>query len=449
MIFELDMKKSLDSLAHPSNHLLKYGIREIVGVAEEIKKLDPSFEPVWENIGDPIAKGWKVPSFLKEIIKKEIDKQEDAVFGYSHSRGIPAVRQWVAEYAKRFSPSIELNFENITFTSGLGSAIAILYQMLAPGRRVIQPAPSYPTHSSFEAFAAGSPSIFYNLDPQNSWRPDLEHLETQIQTHPEIAAILVINPNNPTGAVYDQKTLEKMVEIAEKNNLFIISDEVYFRMVYNGHAHCQITKIAKNRAPLIVLRGLSKDIPWPGARSGWLEFHNLGIHSDFDQYVNAVKQRILLEVCSTTLPQTVLPAVYDHPKFADWNKQYNQELQTAANEIADILSEVPELLVNRANGAFYLMPVFKPGALNDRQTLPIANAKIKKFIEEKTGQPNFPLDKRFTYYLLAATGIVTVPASDFYCPQPGFRVTTLDRDPKRRKQTYQTLTKAIQTHLAS
>lgn len=439
----------MPSIAHPATPLLKYGIREIVEIASKLKEIDPDYNFVWENIGDPVAKGWPVPPFLKDIIKEEIDRPGDAVFGYSHSRGVVATRKWVVDYAKRFSPSSRLDYEDVVFTSGLGSSIAILYQMLKPGERIIQPAPAYPTHSSFESFSAGSSPIAYNLDPKNNWQPDLEHLETQLQTRPGIAGLLVINPNNPTGAVYESETLEKIVALAKKYGLFIITDEVYFRMAYNGKSHAQITEINRNRVPLIILRGLSKDIPWPGARCGWMEFHYEKTQTDFAAFVAAVKQRILLEVCSTTLPQIVLPRLYEHPEFNNWNKEYNQGLETAANQIADILSDSPWLEVIRANGAFYLMPLFKEGTLSNRQTLPIKNPEAKKYIESLTASAALPLDKRFTYYLLANTGIVTVPASDFYSPFLGFRVTTLDRDPKRRKDTYTRLVEALAQYVKS
>jgi aspartate/methionine/tyrosine aminotransferase len=148
------------------------------------------------------------------------------------------------------------------------------------------------------------------------------------------------------------------------------------------------------------------------------------------------------------LPQAILPKLYEHPDFEAWNKRYNQELEEAANQIAGVLEASPSLLVNRASGAFYLMPLFKEGILNDRQTLPIKNPAVKKYIESLVGA-GVPLDKRFTYYLLANTGIVTVPASDFYSPFPGFRVTTLTRDPAQRKETYEHLTQAIDQYVHS
>src|SRR5262245_22245 len=234
-------------VAHPNKPLMKYAIREIVDVMQKLHEIDPSYRFVRENIGDPIAKGWPVPMFLKEILKEEIYRKGDTVFGYCHSRGIPEVRKWIVQYARRYSPSSTLDYEYVLLTNGLGAAISSLYHMVKPGVRILQPAPSYPSHSSMESFSAGADPLFYNLDPNNGWEPDLNHMESQIKRHPEIAGILVINPNNPTGAVYNKNLLSEILRLAEKYQLMIISDEIYFRMVYHGLKHEQFTEMGAGR----------------------------------------------------------------------------------------------------------------------------------------------------------------------------------------------------------
>ncbi|MEZ4087382.1 MAG: aminotransferase class I/II-fold pyridoxal phosphate-dependent enzyme [Candidatus Gracilibacteria bacterium] len=239
--------------------------------------------------------------------------------------------------------------------------------MLPAGMRIMQPTPSYPTHASAEAFHGGSMSIFYNLDPDNDWQPDLGHMEEQIQAHPEVVGLLIINPNNPTGAVYSKETLEAIVQLAEKYSLMLISDEVYFRMVYNGYEYAQLTEVAQGRVPLVVMRGLSKDVPWPGGRCGWMEFHNVDLDPDFKAFVEGVKKRVLMEVCSVSLPQFVLPGIYDHPEYEGWLASNNAELEQNGNAIAEVLGGVKGLKVNRTNGAFYMMPLFEDGVLNDNK----------------------------------------------------------------------------------
>ncbi len=436
-------------LFNPQVSLMKYGIREIVDVAQKLKELDPDFKFVGENIGDPVPKGWPVPQFLKDLIVEETNKQGDAVFGYSHSRGLPETRKWITDYSKKFSPSSNLDYEYVLFTNGLGAAISALYHMLPKGSRILQPTPSYPTHASMESFAAGADPITYKLDPNNAWQPDIAHMEEQIKANPGVVGILVINPNNPTGAVYSAETLEAIVQLAEKYKLMIISDEVYFRMILSGEPCDQITEIAHNRVPLIVMRGTSKDVPWPGGRGGWLEFHNTQLDEEYLNYCESVKKRVLLEVCAVSMAQFIVPKIYDHPDFDEWSKKYNAELAKNASHIAGVLSKTKGLKVNPTQGAFYMMPLFEEGVLNENQTLPIANEKARAYIENEVNKPNFPLDKRFTYYLLASTGICVVPASGFFSPYYGFRLTTLDRDEARRTDTYARLSQAVESYLAS
>ncbi len=443
----------LASMRHPLNHpnlpLFQYQIREIVDVAHKLQQLDPTLQIEWENIGDPIAKGWQVPPFLKEAIIQEVQKRGDKVFGYAHSRGIVSAREWVVSESKKQCADSQLTVEDVLFTNGLGSAISALYHMLPRGVRVIQPTPAYPAHASTESFNAGKPPILYNLDPNNGWQPDIVHLEQQLQNNSEIVGILVVNPNNPTGAVYSREILLQIVDLAERYQTFIISDEVYYRMVYNETEFVQITELAAGRVPVIVMRGMSKDVPWPGGRSSWLEFHGAELDSDFADYAKGLKKRVTMEVCATSLPQYILSTVYTHPDFPIWIREYNRELESNGNMISEILSSVKELIVNRTNGAFYMMPLFREGVLTDRQTLPIANEEVREFIEKEVSVPGFTLDKRFTYYLLASTGICVVPASGFNSPYPGFRLTTLERNNEKRQQIYSRLKDAIEKYLQS
>src|SRR4051812_7778900 len=278
------------SITNKKAGFLKYEIREVVDVVQKIKEIDPKFQVNGENIGDPITKGWRVPPFLKDILIEEIRREDDAAFGYAHSRGNPQVRKWVVELSKKLCPTSTLDYEYVLFTSGLGAAIAALYQMIPAGARFLEPSPTYPSHASMESFNAGEEPLFYKLNPHHDWEPDIDHMESQNKAHPEVAGIVVISPNNPTGSVYSRETLEKIVQLAEKYHMMILADEIYFRMVYNGRKFVHLTELAQGRVPLIVMRGVSKDVPWPGGRSGWMEFHNVDLDSDYRNYCEAVKK---------------------------------------------------------------------------------------------------------------------------------------------------------------
>ncbi len=432
-----------------NTHFLKYQIREIVEVGKHLQKIDPSLNVVWENIGDPIAQGWNVPDFLKELLREELARPQDTSFGYVHSRGQLATREWLTTHLQRLCPFSRLSPDDILFTNGLGAAIGLIYQMVPTGTRVLQPAPGYPPHISLESFYAGQEPLFYPLQPEKNWEPDLSKMEKMLQTHPEIGAILVINPNNPTGAVLRHTILTSIVALAKKYQVVIIADQIYARLVFHEQNFVDMVELADNRVPLIVMRGISKDVPWPGSRCGWLEFHNTHLDQDFQKFTNSIKQRALLEVCSTALPQIMLPKIYSHPDFLPWLQHYISELESIAAEIGTALHSIPSLHTNPTHGAFYMLPQFKENTLTNKQTLPIAHSGTREYIENTVNKPDFPLDQRFCYYLLAATGICVVPASGFYSPFPGFRITTLDRNAERRQDTYARLKTAIGEYLAS
>jgi aspartate/methionine/tyrosine aminotransferase len=155
------------------------------------------------------------------------------------------------------------------------------------------------------------------------------------------------------------------------------------------------------------------------------------------------------EVCSTTLPQTVIPAITRHPEYAGYLAERIASYEKMSNITYDFLSKVPALQVNRTNGAFYMAVAFKEGLLTNRQTVPIANAEVKEVVEGLVNQPGVSPDKRFVYHILAATGICIVPLSSFSTPLQGFRVTLLEKDENECRRIYRTLAEKIGEYLAS
>jgi len=155
------------------------------------------------------------------------------------------------------------------------------------------------------------------------------------------------------------------------------------------------------------------------------------------------------EVCSTTLPQTVIPAIMQHPEYQTYLQERIALYETSSNITYNFLKEVPELLVNRTNGAFYMAVAFKDGVLNNRQSLPIANDEVRGLVESLVNQPGVSPDKRFVYYILATTGICTVPLSSFATELQGFRVTLLERNPAETERIYHTLAEKIREYVAS
>ena len=422
---------------------LTYEIRNIVNVAEKLQKCGITIN--WENIGDPIVKGEQIPAWMKKIVSDAVLDNE--TWGYCHTRGVLNTREFICELTNKRNGS-QITPEDIIFFNGLGDAIAKLYGCLTPEARVLMPSPSYTTHTLGEISHAGAPSLHFRLDPENGWQPDLAELRSQIESNPSVCAIMIINPDNPTGMVYSKETLQQIVAIAKEFGLFIIADEVYNNIVYNQEKTVPISDVIGD-VPAISLKGISKEFPWPGSRCGWIEVYNGQTDEQFRKYINLILTSKMNEVCSTTLPQTVLPAIMQHPEYQLYLQERINLYEKSSNITYNFLKEVPELLVNRTNGAFYMAVAFKDGVLNNTQSLPISNDEVRTLVESLVNQPGVSPDKRFVYYTLAATGICTVPLSSFATSLQGFRVTLLERDPAETERIYKTLAANIKTYLAS
>ncbi len=244
-------------IVHIGASELTYEIRNIVNVGEKLQKL--GMHTYWENIGDPVAKGEKIPQWMKDIVSNIA--QQDISYGYSPTRGVLATREFIAEQTNSRG-GVQITPDDILFFNGLGDAISKVFGFLKRTARVVVPTPSYTTHSSAEAAHAGDRPVTYLLDPHNHWYPDLDDLEKRIKYNPSVAGILIINPDNPTGAVYTEEILSGMIGLAKKYDLFVICDEVYLNIVYNGHTTMPISDLVGD-VPAIAMRGLSMRVGPP------------------------------------------------------------------------------------------------------------------------------------------------------------------------------------------
>jgi len=432
------------NIVHIGAGELTYEIRNIVNVGEKLQKLGVTVN--WENIGDPIAKGEEIPTWMKEIVVEAV--RDDATYAYCPTRGILSTREYIADQVNKMGGA-QIEAKDIIFFNGLGDAISKIFGFLKRTARVIVPTPSYTTHSSAEAAHAGDRPVTYILDPNHHWYPDLEDIENHIKFNPAVAGILIINPDNPTGAVYPEHILREIVKIAEKNDLFIICDEVYQNMTYNGTKSVPLCTVIGDKVPAICMRGISKEMPWPGSRCGWIEVYNGHRDQMFEQYINSILNAKMVEVCSTTLPQAVLPKIQSHPEYPVYLEERIRRYERFSNIAYDILKDVKGLQVNLTNGAFYMSAVFLDGALNHNQSLPIEDEGVHKSIQELVTGPGVALDKRFVYYLLASTGVCVVPLSSFATDLQGFRITLLERDEQQFTQIFKILAESIQKYLAS
>jgi alanine-synthesizing transaminase len=421
---------------------LSYEIREIVKKAELVKRLGK--EIYWENIGDPVQKHHAIPDWIKDIVA-DLARQNDS-YSYCPSKGVLETREFLARQTNALGGA-QITAEDICFFNGLGDGISKVYQYITPTSRVIGPSPAYSTHSSAEAAHASHEPLTYRLDPDNKWYPDLDDLYNKVKYNPNIVGILIINPDNPTGMVYPRETLRRIMEIAREFNLFIIADEIYINITYNGARAYALAEVIED-IPAISMKGISKEMPWPGARCGWMEYYNRRQDQDFHRLCNALDNAKMIEVCSTKLPQVAIPKIIGDPRFKLYRDETNHKIGKRSKIISDILHTVPQLTFNETFGAFYNTIIFREGVLKGNQKLKIQEPAIQSLVDEWVNT-SMPLDKRFVYYLLGAKGVCVVPISSFCSELEGFRVTLLEEDEAVLVKTFTAIRDGIVEYLAS
>ena len=415
---------------------LEYEIRQIVGKAEQIRAL--GIPITWENIGDPIQKNNSIPKWIKEIVSGLV--MEDASYGYCHSKGVPETRKFLADRNNRLG-GVQITADDILFFNGLGDAISKLYQYLPPTSRIIGPSPAYSTHSSAEAAHANSAPLTYLLDPSNNWYPDIDELYNKIRYNPNISGILIINPDNPTGMIYPHEYLEKMVRIAEEFDLLLIADEIYAAITTTEASTELLTRVVGDR-PAISMKGISKELPWPGSRCGWMEFYNRKKDPQFDKFCSALENAKMVEVCSTTLPQKAIPEIFSDARYEEYLHRKNEAIARRGEILRKLFSDMPQIIFSPTKGAFYNTIIFNPEFLKGKRKLRVRNPWAKALVESWVEEGMAP-DRQFVYYLLAATGICVVPLSSFQSDLMGFRITLLEQDEETFTQTFRSIRDAI------
>lgn len=430
------------NIVHSGADALIYEIRQIVAIA---KKIEAMGVPItWENIGDPIQKGESIPDWMKEIVSGLVS--ENKSWAYTATQGDEQTRKFLANKVNERGGS-QITHEDILFFNGLGDAVAKIFGFMRREARILGPSPAYSTLSSAEAAHSGYEHLTYELNPNNDWMPDLEDIENKVKYNDSIAGILLINPDNPTGAVYPKEIMREIVKICEKYDIILICDETYAHVNYSEWGSIHLSEVIGDKVCGFALRSISKEFPWPGARCGWLEIFNRKNDPIFDRYIKSLLDAKMLEVCSTTLPQLSIPRVYSHPKFLDHLKFRNEKFKRRAEKATSLLSGIPGVKVIQPKGAFYLTVLFDDGILGSHMTLPITNQEVSEFIQ--TQIKTAALDRRFVLYLLASVGICVVPLSSFCCNRNGFRVTLLEEDDTKFEWIYKTLKSSIQSYLAS
>lgn len=418
------------NLVHEGAGFLEYEIRQIVEHAYKMREMGQQI--TWENIGDPIAMNEEVAPWIKEIVCNLVNDNHS--WGYCPTRGVLETREFLADQVNHRENGVQITPNDLIFFNGTADAIDKIYELVHRNARILLPSPVYSTHSSNESKRGGYEPLQFRLDPKNNWLPDMDEIRNIIHYNPQIAGIGLINPDNPTGIVYPREILEEFAEIARQYGLFLLVDEIYAHICYNGAETFHLSQVAHD-VPAISMRGISKEYPWPGSRCAWMEILNKDKDPNFSTYIDSIFNSKMLEVCATTLPQLSIPRVFGSPKYVEHLKSRSKIFEARANQAYDIFSKVPGLICHRPQGAFYMSVVFEDGVFHPGQKLPAKNAELRAYVDALC--ENVPGDKRFVYNLLASKGICIVPLTGFATDMCGFRVTMLNTDDNVRNSLFQ------------
>ena len=395
-----------DRMAHVHSDIRGELYRQAIAMQEcgiEVMKL---------NTGNPAAFGFPLPESIRGALEGNIDK----AVAYCDFQGMPEAREAIARYAE--SKGIQgVNAGDVFVGNGVSEAVNFaLLPLLNPGDEVLVPMPNYSLWSNTVYLSGGTP-VFYRCDEASGWNPDVADLRSKVTT--KTRALVIINPNNPTGALYSTEVLNDMLDVAREHDLMVFSDEIYDRLVMDGQTHISTAALAPDLT-VVTMNGLSKSHCLCGYRCGWMVIS--GPRQKTEEYRRGLVELTSMRLCANALAQLVIPAAIADMQtplsmVSPGGRIYEQRKATL-----DVLKDVEGLSFVKNSAAFYLFP----------------KLDAKKF--------NITNDKVFARDLLLATNILVVPGSGFDWPDPDhFRIVMLP-EAEELRSAMQRLGKFLETY---
>lgn len=312
------------------------------------------------NIGNPAPFNFDAPD---EIIKAMTDNLRKAQ-GYSTSKGVVEARNAILDYHRAKGLSVE-GINDIYTGNGVSELIVMVMQgLLDNGDEVLVPAPDYPLWTAAVTLAGGN-AVHYICDEQSDWYPDIADMEKKISD--KTKAIVIINPNNPTGAVYPKEVLEDIVKLARKHELIIFSDEIYDRLLMDGVEHTSIASLAPDLF-CITFNGVSKSHMSAGFRAGWMVLS--GDKSKATGYIEGLNMLSSMRLCSNVQAQYIIPAALSGTGSPDKALQKGGRIYEQRECIYNLLNGIDGITAVKPKAAFYIFPKIdakKFGITNDEQ----------------------------------------------------------------------------------
>ena len=357
------------------------------------------------NTGNPAAFGFTMPDSVRNALLQNADR----AVGYCDSRGMKEAREAILAYHTRKGiQGIEM--DDIFIGNGVSEiAQMITLAALNPGDEILLPSPNYSLWSNC-TYLAGARPVFYRCEEQQGWFPDVTDIKAKLSDRTR--AILLINPNNPTGAVYSKDLLLEVLEIARQHKLLVLSDEIYDRLVYGDLVHHTTASLAPD-LDVVTFNGLSKSHLICGFRCGWMVFS--GKSKGLLEIRDAVERIASMRLCGNALTQLVIPAALADEESPRSMLQPGGRLYEQRKAVLDVLSNADGISAVPNYAAFYLFPKF------DAKRFGIAD------------------DREFGMGLLKEKHVLIVPGSGFDYPEPDhFRIVMLP-EPERLGQATQAM----------
>jgi len=354
---------------------IEYAIRDVIVHARQVAKTGKKI--YYLNIGDPVAFDFDTPSHIKQALISAVQGGANA---YSASEGLPELRQAISQKEKNVN-GVEVSPDDVIITSGISEGIQMVMAALVnPGDEILLPGPTYPPYISYTKFFGGKP-ITYETVEENSWQPNIDDMKKKISK--KTRAITIINPNNPCGALYDEKVVKQIVDLAGEYDLPILSDEIYDQIVYEKR-FVSTAHLAKD-VPVVGLNGFSKAYLMTGWRLGYLYFHDQ--NCELEELKQCIEKEARIRLCANTPVQKAGVAALNGPQ--DHVKKTVEKLRQRRDFSWKRLNEIEGMSCAKPEGAFYVFP------------------KIHEI------GSRWKVDSEFAIELLKETGVLFVHGSGF------------------------------------
>lgn len=354
---------------------IEYAIRDVIVHAKQLAKTGKKI--YYLNIGDPVAFDFDTPLHVKQAL---MDAVREGANSYSPSEGLPELRQAISEKEKRVN-DVDVSADDIIVTAGISEGIQmVMAALIDAGDEILLPGPTYPPYISYAKFFGGKP-ITYKTVEENGWQPNIDDLRSKISE--KTRGIVIINPNNPCGALYEEKLVKQILDLAGEYGIPVLSDEIYDQIIYAGK-FVSTTHLAKD-VPVIGLNGFSKAYLMTGWRLGYIYVseHN----NRLQELKHCIEKEARIRLCANTPIQKAGVAALTGPQ--DHIKEMVERLRKRRDYAWKRLNGMKGISCAKPEAAFYVFPKIKEAGVR------------------------WKTDREFALELLKETGVLFVHGSGF------------------------------------